>query len=183
MGKYAKLRGQFVRFTEEPDYQSRLNAHRDSKVIRRVDITFSELTLSQPLGKQSMKVLGKILAAIKDKKKKIEEATSEINAQIAAIQQVLLESLEGEELESFRSEEGLFSIKDEPYPFIEKEKQAEFYQWIKDQKLESLFTVNYNTMAAMVREMLLTGKPLPPGIGVYMKAAVNFTPTREKSGE
>lgn len=57
----------------------------------------------------------------------------------------------------------------EPYPFVTDD--AALKKWLKDNDMESMLTLNYGTMASLVKERLegKVNEPLPDGVDVFMK--------------
>jgi hypothetical protein len=55
----------------------------------------------------------------------------------------------------------------EPLPNV-KDSTA-LKSWIKETGQEDLLTLNYQTLASITKQALLEGKPIPPGVEVFMK--------------
>lgn len=55
----------------------------------------------------------------------------------------------------------------EPLPNV-KDREA-LISWIKSTGQEDLLTLNYQTLASITKQALLEGKPIPPGVEVYMR--------------
>lgn len=55
----------------------------------------------------------------------------------------------------------------EPLPNV-KDREA-LVNWIKATGQEELLTINYQTLASICKQLLLEGKPIPPGVEIYMK--------------
>jgi hypothetical protein len=85
--------------------------------------------------------------------------------------QVLIEYLETESFTSLKLFNGVsLAIKDDVYVSV-KNKEV-FYQWIEQEGLKELFTVNYQTMSGLVKNLLIDGEAPPPGIETYFKQTI-----------
>lgn len=160
-GKYSHLKGQLTKFTGEPDYQEKVNKKKDQ--IK------DEITSQGE--KINLKSLGQVLVAARLEKERLEELVKEQNLIIAAMDQELVDMMESLDFNSVKLETGVsLSIKDDVYCNVQD--KTSFHQWIKENNLEDLFTVHYQTMSSMVKEALTSGKPIPPGIGTYFKQSI-----------
>jgi uncharacterized protein YaaN involved in tellurite resistance len=153
MGKYSHLKDNIVRFSQDQSWQEEIDK------------------LKPELTKKSNTELSKHYSDLKDLKEDLEAKIKKLNTEIEACSQILVDRLDEDGIQSFKTDTGTFFIKDEPYSTV-SDKQA-FFKWVKDQGLEDLFTVHYQTMSGMVKERLLNGEELPPGISVYMKSSIN----------
>ena len=87
----------------------------------------------------------------------------------------------GESSKTF--EDGItIGVSVEPYPSVKN--QAELLGWVKEKGMEAMLTLNYQTMASLVKERL-EGKvkdALPAGVEVFMKDKLTCK-GRKKSDE
>ena len=85
--------------------------------------------------------------------------------------QTLVDGFEAEDYTNLKLGNGVsLSIKDDVYSYL-KDKPA-FHAWIRENGLEDLFSVNYQTMSSMVKTKLIDGEPIPPGIEPYFKQSI-----------
>jgi hypothetical protein len=162
-GKYSSLKGQLTKLSLEPEYQEKVNA--EKKRIREF------LTLgAYPI---NVTQFSRIYIKARQEKAKLEELVKGKNLTIEAMSQELVEMLENEGYSNVKVENGAsISIKDDVYCSV-SDKEA-FYSWIKEQGLDDLFTVNYQTMSSMVKNKLIDMEPIPPGIGTYFKQSITL---------
>jgi hypothetical protein len=55
-----------------------------------------------------------------------------------------------------------------PYPKVTDVDALD--KWIKKQKLEDLYTVNYQTLKGITNDLLVNGKEPPPGVSAFIKS-------------
>jgi hypothetical protein len=158
MGKYSKFKKVLTSFSGEPNYMDKVRMKRDD-ILKALQ------------GLIDVKTFAKILVNAKLEKKRLKDLESEQNLIIEAVTQELVELLEAEEFSKVDLDGGVsLSIKDDVYCKVED--KGAFHQWIHDNHLEDLFTVNYQTMSSMVKNDLLENKPIPPGIGTFFKQGI-----------
>lgn len=161
MGKYSHLQGQLTKFTTEPEYQDKVNAEKERIKTLLTDAGENPDAFN----------FGHFLIMAKQEKKKLEDLEKAQNLTIEAMIQELVDLLEAEGYTNLKLNNGVsLSIKDDVYSKV-TDKQA-FHQWIKNNQLEDLFSVNYQTMNSMVKTSLIDGKEVPPGIETYFKQSI-----------
>lgn len=162
-GKYSHLKGKLTSFTPEPEYQARVN-HKKDEIKREL------LTASYPI---TVKTLGEVYARARHEKERLEDLVKAQNLIIEAMNQELVEMLEAQDFSNIKINTGVsLYIKDDVYCTV-KEKPI-FLKWIKDNGMEDLLSVNYQTMSALVRTHLQEGTPIPPGIDTYFKQSITM---------
>lgn len=152
MGKYSKYKDTMVKFQQEPSWQQEIDALKP-EILKLKNAEISEY-----------------FSGLKDEKAELEKQIKEINTKLEACSQILVERLEEDGITSFKTDLGTFYIKDEPYSSVSD--RPAFYSWVRENKLEDLFTIHYQTMSGMVKERLENGEELPPGISVFMKSSI-----------
>lgn len=158
MGKYSHLKGALETFQEEPTYQQKIEVEKERLQLDKKNE--GELALAFHEAKRF--------------KKSLENELKDANLTIAAIDQTIIKRLEGQGLSQVRhAVAGLLSIRDTPYVSIID--QPAMVQWAKDSGRESLLTVNYQTMSAIVNNLLVDGQPPPKFVKVYMKSSMGQT--------
>jgi hypothetical protein len=158
MGKWSNLKEKFVRFVQEPSYQQLVDKQ------KQVYLPMSRLDRCVQL------------MEARKKKDELEDLVKLRNIEIEALNQLLVEDLEGEDESKVTNTAGTFSIRDSPYPQV-KDRVA-YLKWIREQDLEDLLTVNYQTTAGMVKDRIEKGEEIPPGIEVFVKTSIACYPPK-----
>jgi len=118
--------------------------------------------------------LAKILQSARALKEEKEQEVTDLNVEIEAATQMMTELLADEGINSFRTADGWqFVQRTSVFVSIADEGKAEFYQWLKDNDHEDLFSVNYMTASAMVKERLEEGLEIPPGVKLFLKESIS----------
>jgi len=160
-GKYSALKGSITKFSVELEYQEKVNAKKEE-----VKGELSAKGLSPTASN-----LGLILVQARQQKDALEDLVKAQNLVIEAMNQELVDLLESLDFTSLKLGSGVsISIKDDVYCSV-RDKHA-FHAWIREQGLEDLFSVHYQTMSSMVKEALLEGKETPPGVDPYFKQSI-----------
>ncbi len=159
-GKYAKLRGVVPAFVEEKPYQDRINEEKQ-KILGVVSGEGANVNR-----------LAALFAAGKAAKDALEEQVSVQNLRLEALSQLLCESLEDQAIEKLTLSSGATGfIQDTPYPQV-KDREA-LYTWGEKEfgkkAWREMLTMNYNTLKAITSERLVSGKPAPAGVEVFLK--------------
>lgn len=86
----------------------------------------------------------------------------------AAITYLFVNRFEEDDVTSMKFSNGVtLGESVEPLPNVKD--RAALTSWIKSTGQEDLLTLNYQTLRSVVKQMLIEGKPLPPGVEVFMK--------------
>jgi len=161
MGKWSNLKSELTKFEPEPTYQEKVTT-------KKVEIKSAILACDEKIGPNS---IGQVLINARMEKTRLETLVKEQNLVIAAMEQELIDYLEGGDLLLVRLNNGVtLSINDDIYCQV-SDKEA-FHQWIRKNHLEDLFSVHYQTMASMVKERLNSDEDAPPGITPYFKQSI-----------
>ena len=167
MGKYQKLRGKIPRFEEIPPYQQKIDAWKE-EFLGTVDTEHANVAY-----------MATAFASYKEQKDKLEEKLSGINLSLAALDQVIRELLEAQTLEKVVLQDGgTLYLQDTPYPSIEDKEKWD--KWVTKKKMDNLRTIPWQTMKAIVSELLVNGKPAPDGIKVFLKTQVRVRSLNQK---
>lgn len=98
----------------------------------------------------------------------LEAKVSVLETQKAALTYLFTQRFEEDDVTSMKFANGVtLGESVEPLPNV-KDKPA-LMAWTKANGMEELLTWNYQTLASMVKQLLLEGKPVPPGVEVFMK--------------
>lgn len=160
-GKYSHLKGTLTKFSGEPEYQERVNRKKDE--IKQQIKDEGQIV--------SASTLGLVLVKARLEKERLEDLVKSQNLIIEAMQQELVDLLESQDFTSLKLGNGVsISIKDDVYCTV-KDKQK-FNSWVRETEQEDLFTVNYQTMSSLVKQKLIEGEDIPPGIDTYFKQSI-----------
>lgn len=155
-GKYRHLRGKLPAFENPPAWQEK---------IGQAKLNYVKLDTTE---------LGIEFASFKVQKNTAESNIKEMNTQMEALSQLIVERLETGDLEAIELANGIkVGIKDEPYTSIDDQKK--FYTWIKKTKQQGLLKINFQTLNAMTKELIITGKKVPPGTKTFIKTSAKVT--------
>jgi len=171
MGKYSSLKKDLTRLELEPSIQEKVTAVKNN--IR-----------NSSGGKLDPSICGSVLINARMEKNRLEALIREQNTVITAMEQELIEFLDSADLLLMRMTNGVtLSINDDVYSQVSN--KFEFHQWIRNNHLEDLFSVHYQTMSSMVKERLMNGDDIPPGITPYFKQTIRVRGIRdlERGGE
>ena len=163
-GKYRHLRGKLPAFENPPAWQEK---------VTKVKGNYLSL---------DTKDLGQSFADFKSRKRILEDKIKEMNTELEALSQLIVERLETGDLQSIELANGIkVGIKDEPYASIDD--QEKFYDWIKKTKQTGLLKINFQTLNAMTKDMIISGKKNPPGTKVFIKTSAKVTGIKNEQGE
>ena len=120
------------------------------------------------------------LAALKQRKRELEDELKEVNAKIGRVDQELSNLMLEEELQSFNRNGQTFYVNTKTFASAIPDKKQELFAWLKENGYGDMITetVNHNTLSAFVREMLSETDQLPEGleelVNVYEKTTVGI---------
>jgi hypothetical protein len=118
--------------------------------------------------------LAKLYTELRDDKDDLEEELKGINGKIQALQELLIESFEADDLSAVRTTNGyLVSTKYDPYASV-KDKEA-FRHWVIENGYENLLTLPWQTTNAISKTLLESGEAPPDGVEVYLKPGLRLT--------
>lgn len=104
-------------------------------------------------------------------KDRLEEKIRGLNVAIEAYTRLILDRLENDGETSFKIEDGTNTyIQDDVYVSV-KDKEA-LYKWVRENKLEDLFTINYQTLSSMIKTKVIDGEEIPPGVETFFKSKI-----------
>lgn len=154
MGKYDHLVDSLPTLQrEEPTYQAKVDAKK-----REI---YEEL--GEALSSPSMAILFKRAREDKDGAERI---LYDINLELTAITQMLIDRYEIDGITSTRLDTGeTVSIQYEPYAVVEDKEKV--WQWCKDNGYEREMQLNWKTLNAITKERLLQGQPEPDGVRAH----------------
>lgn len=151
-GKYAKLKGKLEKFQVDPSWQEKI----DEAKKEYVGLDTAEMAREFGMHRRV--------------KQNLEAQIKLENTHLEALNQLLVGDLDGSELQKITLTTGETGyIQDEPYSSIE-DREA-LMAWTKKKKLLKMLTWHWQTLNGMVKEFLIDGKPLPPGVKCYLKTS------------
>lgn len=163
MGKYDgiihKLR--LARLGEEPKYQEKVN------IVKQ--------EIRESLGARlQASILAGLYEAERDEKAKIQELLSEINLKITALEQLIDEVYEVEDVTNIKLANGsAINVQREPYAQVVDRDEVRI--WAIKTGLERSLTLPWQTLNSHVKELLTLGEPLPPGVKLWSRSSVRLT--------
>lgn len=169
--KYASLKTKLPAFTEESEYQQKVD---NCKNIILDGAANAEDANAAALAARYERVKGE--------KDGIESALYETNIELEALSQLLVAAMEADGVEKFTLSSGATVYQNyAPYPVVED--REKLFAWIKAQRMQKLLSVQYQTLRGIVNEMLAAGKPLMPGVSCYLKTSARLLRSRNGSEE
>lgn len=177
MGKWSQFKDAYPRVPLDAERQVKINAVLDSAhhiSCKSKEGSFLNEDADVKLKDMPNHLLSAIYGRLRDKKDHHNAELSVLELEIEAITQVFVERFEDEGISSQRFDDGvLISIADAPYPVV-KDKLA-LREWIDKSGLSDILTVNYQTLASLVKERLsgAVNESLPDGVDVFMKTTLS----------
>jgi SOS-response transcriptional repressor LexA len=155
MGKWTKFKDKLQHYVNEEDYQSKVDE------------------VKSALFQKSPNDLAEYLKHLKANKKELTAKLYEENLRIEAAQQLLLEWMTANGMDSIRlASGGLFSERLEPYTSV-TDREA-LGDWVKKHKMSHLLQLPWALLNSLVKERLQSGEGLPPGVEVYIKTSLSM---------
>lgn len=159
MGKYQKLKGKVPRFEENPPYQQKIDAWKE-EFLGTLDADHANVAF-----------LAGSFASYRKLKDEYEDKLSEVTVYLTALDQLIRDLMEAQSLQKVElADGGLLYLQDSVYPTVED--KVKWDKWIDKNKMGNLRTIPWQTTKGIVSEMLVNGKPAPPGIKAFLKTQV-----------
>lgn len=109
-----------------------------------------------------------LYVAARRAKAQLDIQVSVLETQIAAYTYLFVQRMEEDDVTALPFTDGVqLGSSVEPYPNV-KDRTA-LNAWIKETGQEEILTLNYQTLASIVKQRLVDGESLPPGVEVFMK--------------
>lgn len=141
-GKWNRLLRDVPLVQEEPSYQARVDERKteyaDFDAVRLVKTYF----------------------ALRDVKQREEEAISDVNLSIKAIEQLLIAAYTAQDISSLTVED-LGSVRVQPEPTVKVLDKEAFRQWCLANGFEREMTLHYQTAVSVMKTLLENGEPIP----------------------
>jgi hypothetical protein len=155
MGKYDTLKTKLPKFEQEPTFQAKVD-----------EIKSQYQALDAP-------ELARIYSLERRRKKDFEEQIADLDVGLEAISQLLVDQMEAGGLMKFSLASGECCFQ-QTEPYSSMQDQQALMTWIKKQRLQSLLTLQWQTMNALNKERLVAGKPPLPGTAVFLKTSIRL---------
>ena len=163
--KYAHLKSKLPSFEVEPAWQEKIDAFKREYGENITDANVSVLAVE--------------FAKHKQEKEALEEQISARNVALEAISQMLVERLEADENQNVQLSSGAtVFLSYDPYPTVE-DKDA-LLAWIKKKKMNSLLSLNYQTLRGIVGDIYASGEKIEdathpvPGVKTFLKVSARI---------
>lgn len=160
-GKYAEITDRLPTWQqEEPTYQAKVDAKK-----REI---YEEI--GDALSSASIAILYK---RIRQDKEAAEKILYDINIEMNAITQMLVDRYEIDEITSMKLETGdSVSIHYEPYAVVEDKEKI--WEWCRANGYEREMQLSWNTLNAITKERLIQGQPEPDGVRAYTRVKPSY---------
>jgi hypothetical protein len=109
----------------------------------------------------------------------LEAKLSVLEVQKAALTYLFTNRFEADDVTSVKFSNGI-TLREGIEPLANVKDRDALHKWINETGQAELFTVNYQTLNSVVKQMLLEGKPIPPGIEVFMKQKLSAVGLKQK---
>jgi hypothetical protein len=163
-GKYEQFRKQYPKAPLEATAFDKINAVLDAPAFSSIEDPLNQFRLRDLDSTQ----LCERYVQVRTKIDELEAELSVLEVQKAAMTYLFTNRFEDDDVTSMKFANGVtLGESVEPLPNV-KDREA-LITWIKNTGQEDLLTLNYQTLASITKQALLEGKPVPPGVEVYMK--------------
>ena len=153
--KWNGLKSKIPAFEQPQDFQAKVNE------VKKLFAGYNVTELARAFSNE------------RREKQDLEARVKMQNISLEALSQLLVENLESQELQKIQLETGeTCFLHSEPFASV-IDKSA-VLAWIKKRKLQSLLGVHWSTFNAFIKEMIVEGKPLPPGTSVYLRTSARI---------
>ncbi len=136
---------------------------------------------------QGIFALADRLKALRDEKAALEESLKGTNAAIEQVEQELVNAMVAEEMQNFVRGGQMFYLTTKVFASAVPERKIDLFAWLKSNGYGDMVqeTVNYQTLAAFVREQLDEAEELPPDlqplVNVFEKTTVGLRKAPNKT--
>lgn len=157
--KYAKVLANLERLAgEDTEYQNKVSAVRQ------------EITEEPDFQMHASSLAARYLK-VRAEKEKLEAEMYDVNLELTAVEQLLIDQYEVEGTTKVTLETGE-SIAVQPEPYAQVQNKDEFRQWCLEQGLGNLMSIPWATTNMMTKQRLLEGQPEPPGVKAFIKSKI-----------
>lgn len=154
--KYAKILPNLPKMVgsagDEPGYQDKVN---QVKATYAADYPMAQLAIDY--------------VNLRSQEDELNEQLKEIRLRKAAVEQMLLDKMEDNGLDSMRLATGQ-SVSAQPEPYAQVVDRDALLSWVKANGLERSLTLPWQTVNSLTKERLMNGDSEPDGVTVFNKA-------------
>ena len=90
----------------------------------------------------------------REKKSELETQIKDVNKELESLEQELIGLMTDNEIDSFKRNGILYSVVTREFQSANPERKEELYLQMKQKGFEHLFTINTNTLSAIVKELI-----------------------------
>lgn len=130
--------------------------------------------LRRELDGMTRKEVQELFKKLRYERDALKAAESENYERLSAAQMWLLDWADEEDVQSWKDDDG-FSYRDQPDVQCYVEDKKAFDDWAEAHGWRELYTINFQTLNAQVKPLLLENAAPPPGVGVYMRRKIVLT--------
>jgi hypothetical protein len=158
--KWADYRSKLPALEQPPDFQARI----DEAKLNVIGVTDGSNANGMLIAKK--------LVEYRRKKNKLEERVKALNPYIVAMEQLLVDYFDENQLENISTRSSI-TLSESPEPYCSIEDGAKFSAWIKaDRSRAYLLSYVWSRVNSVVKEGLTKGEAPPPGIKIYLKRSI-----------
>ena len=187
MGKWSHLKGVYANVEIDADTRAKIDAVLDSPAEKtearlKLELQYAfdfagelQQTIIEAETVDHIKIrdldnerLHELYIMVRRREEQVNQLSSTVALEKEALTREFINRFEEDGVSSMTFKSGLsIGTSPEPYPVVQD--GVKMMAWIKENKLDDLLSLNYQTMASLVKQRLIDGKELPPGIDVFIK--------------
>ena len=181
MGKWSKLKGSYPKAPIDGTILDKIAAVLDAPAPAEVT-SMLEIAKGFRIRDLSDFQIVQLYNSKRQYKDNLEAQIKVLNLEIDAFTSLLVERFDEAGVEKATFDDGTtISINTEPYPYVTS--QPALLKWVRDNELEEMLSLNYQTMASLVKDCITNGKKLPDGVDVYLRDKLSRRGGKEKQSE
>lgn len=187
MGKWSHLKGVYANVEIDADTRAKIDVVLDSPAEKtearlKLELQYAfdfagelQQTIIEAETVDHIKIrdldnerLHELYIMVRRREEQVKQLSSTVALEKEALTREFINRFEEDGVSSMTFKSGLsIGTSPEPYPVVQD--GVKMMAWIKENKLDDLLSLNYQTMASLVKQRLIDGKELPPGIDVFIK--------------
>lgn len=187
MGKWSHLKGVYANVEIDADTRAKIDVVLDSPAEKtearlKLELQYAfdfagelQQTIIEAETVDHIKIrdldnerLHELYIMVRRREEQVNQLSSTVALEKEALTREFINRFEEDGVSSMTFKSGLsIGTSPEPYPVVQD--GVKMMAWIKENKLDDLLSLNYQTMASLVKQRLIDGKELPPGIDVFIK--------------
>jgi hypothetical protein len=116
---------------------------------------------------KSLGEVGALYDDVSDEVKAVEERLSLLKAERDGIEFAIIHKLREQKLERMTTARNNYTIS--PKPRFNCTNPAQLKAWLKENRMEDLLTINYQTLQSVMAKRLEEGEEIPEAISIFME--------------